>query len=494
MAFLSGRAHGRDCLIHLDRAGICGRRTEAIPLASGRPPLRTWAGHTPSCQQGHGCWRDDVEAGEHVLAGDLEAAFVVLDSCRTSVVGGSPVPVDVSIPLAMLAGSSLAVVTASGTRTAGHYAGDLVVGLVRAGFPLGRAVAEANGCLGADPPAAGRLVLFGDAGLVPVPDGVAPRGAADADGVVVAAGPALVRHASRGLEVVDGSAVVVPRPDGSSSWVLPAGPGPCTLTPLGETRTARWPQRLGRWLTRLEEWSYLGLPFDRELLTGYRDRYAGCIARLEGELGAGTRSEVERDARSLLDDLAEFQRRWVQDEVDWVSRTFYDFTENWLTPWEIESGPDLLSCPQCGGRSAHLDTVRPRAGSAVELAYVDCVRCGEVSAGSFHPRFGLTVLSPAEALVGDPFEVAVLVTAPRDRGLEATLGAALVWEERFGCQLVSSRTVTLGPAESVTVRFAGRSGPATKPDLLSMRVIVAAEGEIVCATRGVWLRAVAGSR
>jgi hypothetical protein len=169
VAILTGRGHAKNCSMNLLDGMICGRRDELalLPAEPVRPDR--WSGHPTACQQSQQCCRYGYKISDNLRAAEIHAAFAVLDTCRIAASGDGAVRTDVSIPLTMLAGSSLAVVCAVGTRGGSSWAAPLLRGLLRAGLPLGTALAEVNQAIAADPTGLGRLALFGDAGLAPWP-------------------------------------------------------------------------------------------------------------------------------------------------------------------------------------------------------------------------------------------------------------------------------------------------------------------------------------
>ncbi|MBM0278954.1 hypothetical protein, partial [Micromonospora tarensis] len=222
VAILAGRAHARDCSMDLLDGTICGRSEERALLPVEPVRADRWSGHLTACQQSQQCCKYGLRIRDNLRAAEIPAAFAVLDSCRTAASGDGAVRTDVSIPLTMLAGSTLAVVCAVGTRGGSAWAAPLLRGLLRAGLPLGTALAEVNQAIAADPAGVGRLALFGDAGLVPVPGGTPARLAASGDGVVeIPAGAAATLVDGTGLlPAQPGGPVLVTRADATTSWAL----------------------------------------------------------------------------------------------------------------------------------------------------------------------------------------------------------------------------------------------------------------------------------
>ncbi|MFG3050906.1 hypothetical protein ACGFZP_08115 [Kitasatospora sp. NPDC048239] len=496
VAVLAGRGHARDCVMHLNGGGICGR-SEEQPLLAVLPRIGAeWSEHVTACQQGEGCWRADVPMEKHLRASQVRAAFVVLDSCRTAVAGRGSVRTDVSVPLNMLEGSALAVAVAAGTRGGAEYAAPLFQALVRSGLTLGAALRETNGAIDADPEGVGKLVLFGDAGLVPAP--VAPEQSAReplplVDGALeVAEGPGALLAAAPDLLADDEDGpLAVTRPDGASSWVLTtaAGRGAGRLHPAPPRLDTAWTQRALPWLDRLCALDGMGLKPNRAQLDNLRHQAATAVRNRAEAAGVRAAREAVGAFAEVLEGLSRLQERLLADETRWVATSFYSATDGWPRPWLARTRPGLGDCPQCGAEALVRHDIRTGAGVGLPLHSLVCVRCGEVEAGAARFAAQVAVQSPPEVRRGEPFAVRVTVTAPADRPVAVALGAAVVNEQLLHCTLARTTAVELAAGESRTVEFAGSSdGARAKTDLQPVKILVAADGAVRCLTRNVWLR------
>ncbi|MFE2381414.1 hypothetical protein [Streptomyces misionensis] len=493
VAMLTGRSHARDCVLHLNGGGICGRAFEDPVATTGLLDAAGFREHPTSCQQGQGCWRADVEVGEHLRAAELRAAFTVLDGCRLAVAGEGAVRADVSVPLTMLENSAVAVTVGTGIRKGVPNAGPLFRALTRAGLPLGEALAEVNGVIDTDPDAMGRLVLFGDAGLAPVPEGTvhrvrcSPDGAhipARAEAVLVEGGPVIA-------EDTDGP-VVLTRPDGVSCWALTTAAGrlPGRVAAAAPRFDDVWAGRVSGWLDRLGMLETVGVAGDFGVLDTVRK---SAEQALHGHAVA-VRADESRAAAAAFDEavreLARFQTRLVAGEVDWIGTNFSGYADGWRRPWVVTTDDELRTCPQCGARTAAGHRVRPAAGAAGELLHLICSRCGDVLAGSRDFDVEVEVLLPSEVRRGTEFTLGVVLTAPADRAVYVSAGAAISNEPVVHCKLAATTEVELRPGERTTVEFTGTSDARlTRPDQHPLRVVVAADGAVRCWTRALWLRA-----
>ncbi|GGV42815.1 hypothetical protein [Streptomyces spectabilis] len=495
VAMLAGRSHARDCVMHLNGGGICGRAEPDPQMPLPLSAADAFRGHPTSCQQGAGCWRADVEVEQHVRAAEVRAAFAVLDGCRLAVAGEGPVMADVSVPLSMLEGTAVAVATGTGIRKGAGHAGQLFQGLMRGGLPLGRALAEVNGVIEAEPDAMGRLVLFGDAGLAPVPDGTLATVACPPGpgGAYLAAGPAAVL-VEGGPVLADDAAgpVTLARLDGVSSWALTgaAGRGAGRVLPVRADIDRRWARRVSPWLDRLRGLQDVGVQGDFTALDEVRRTAAQALhARATATRAAEALAALDAFDQAVRD-LTAFQSRLVRAETDWIAGNFSSYVDGWRRPWLVRADDEPRDCPQCGSRTVTAHLVRPSAGAAGELLYLICARCGEVAAGSPETGVGIEVLLPSEVPRGTDFALGVALSAPADRPVTVAVGAAVSNEPLVHCRLHAHAEVELRAGERKVVEFTGRSDAVkTRPDQHPLKVVVAADGAVRCLTRGLWLRA-----
>ncbi|MFI7673192.1 hypothetical protein [Actinophytocola sp. NPDC049390] len=491
VAVLAGSGHGRDCIMHLDGGGICGRVDDQPVLELLPPTSDGWTDHPTSCQQGEGCWRGDFDMAGHVRAAELRVAVAVLDSCRTAVAGGGAIRPDVSVPLTTLRGSAIAVLSAAGTRSGADYAGRLCQALIRSGLPLGAVAQEVNKAIAADPEGLGRLVLFGDAGLVAAPAGPLPVRRPDADGgVTVAEGAGAVLVSGPPLLPVDRDGpLAVDRGDGGS-WVLTTAVDRRggRLVPAPAAFDDAWDERVRPWLTRLRALPGMGITPDEDRLDAVH-RKAVAALRARAAATHATAAQAAADAfAAQVDELADLQRGLVEHEVAWVAKSFYAFIDSWPEPWRVTSDPLPETCPQCGIAGAVRHRVRSAGGAGPDLCYVVCLRCGEMLAGAAEPGAEVAVRAPAEARRGEPFTVAVTVTAPADRAVDVAVGAAVVNESMFGITLADTTALRLTAGERRVVELNAETGTRTFPDLQPVKILVVVDGAVRCLTRSVWLR------
>ncbi|WP_344554427.1 hypothetical protein [Kitasatospora saccharophila] len=496
VAVMAGRGHARDCLMHLNGGGICGRSSTGEPAPRAAVPVQIgtdWSANPAACQQSDRCWRDDVLPTNHLRAAEVRGAFVVLDSCRTAQIGEGSIATDVSLPLAFLEGSAVAVACAVGTRGGLPEASQLFTALVRSGLSLGDALAEVNGAIAADPSALGRLGLFGDAGLVPLAGASVERVTSAAQVVEVTAGPGAVLADSALLLPANATGpLAVPRRDGQSCWLLTQAAGRAGGKVVeGPGNSAElWSQRIRPWLDRLRSLTSMGLTSDQQRLDGIH-RQAVAALRAHGQACTVQDAEqADADFAAAVAELTDMQVGIVERETDWIRRNFYSFTENWPEPWSTQSEAEPSRCPQCGITALLRHRIRPAAGAGAELCYHVCVRCGEIASGA-EELSGLVVTDgPAQVRCGESFPFRVTVTAPPHSHVSVAVGASFQQEERFHCSMAESHSFELSPGEARSVEFTGStSAGLTIADQLPIKIFIAVDGAVGCLTRWVWLRA-----
>lgn len=493
VAFLTGSGHGRDCLMHMDGGGICGRM-EDIPLLQIQPPIsQAQFNHPTSCQQGGGCWRNDVSMDDHLRAADIDASFVLLDSCRTAVASDGAVRSDVSIPLSLLEGSALSAVSAAGTRGGSPASGHLFKWLVRAGLSVGAAVYEVNDAISAERDGLGKLVLFGDPGLVPgaankieeiVVDSSVPARIFSVPGVTLARGKSVIAEAGSRL-------LVLPRTTQDTFWILPAldgsiGGGVVESVP---STGAHWSNVLSPLLRRLSDLTHLGLDVPAHDIVELRQRALGA---LRGQFQAKFDNEMETavsEYHQVVTDTLSIQQQIVADEVELIRTSFYNFVDGWPEPWDVSTVEERMSCPQCLDLTAIKYGIRPDSGLTNRLQYEVCTRCGEVLSGAETIRCTISASVPSEVKRGGGFSVSLELTATAEESVSVSVGIAMTNESTFGCVLSGVRSVTLHPGQSATMSFHGTTNEIdTTGDLQPVKILAAVDGSLQCITRSVWMR------
>ncbi len=491
---LAGRGHGRDCLAHLNGGGICGRSAEPSgPSGPVELTLGGWSEHPTACQQGETCWRDDLMPADHLRAQEVAATVVVLDSCRTAVAGAGAVGPEVSLPLSLLEGTAIAAAAPVGTRAGITPTGQLFTALARGGHSLGAALAEMNGVIAGGAEGIGRLVLFGDAGLVPAPQ-VTPATPRSLDDDMTLTVPvddgAVLLDTADVLPLHPDGPVVLRRRDGRSAWLLTgiAGRTDGTVRGAPPELGTFWTGVVRGWMDRVANLPWQGVAIDRP---GLDDLRRTTIASIRARASAPDVAAAEQAADrfdEVVRQLIEHQREVVAERTAEVASTFFAAIDAWPEPFQVDTRPEILDCPQCGLRALTDHRVTPAGGAGVELSYQVCARCGEVYAGD--PALsGVRVVAPAEARLGAEFEVSVELANPGRLRRHVAVGAAALHEQRFGCRLASTAEAVVAPGETRKLTFTGTSDPAvTLPDLQAVKVIVMADGVLGCLTRNIWMR------
>lgn len=491
VAVLSGRAHARDCFLQFADAAVCGRR-EQDPLRPVHFPADHRQPQPTACQQAGECCKIGHTVARHVRAGDVPAAFVVIDGCRTAIAGRGPVPADASLPLSMLHGSSIAVAAALGTRAGAEWAAPLYTGLLRSGWTLGAALAEVNSALAADPTAPGRLVLFGDAGLAPMtiaPSVTTPISLTGPEQAVIAPGAPVRCNGPEPIAVHPRGPVAVPRSDPSSWWILTTAAdrsgGP--VVPRPHRLVESW-GRLSSWVERIRELRLIGLRTDASALDSIerRAREAVITDAAADDLVAVT--QAHKIMEQVHTELLSHQNLLIDTEVAMMHRSFYSFVDTWTEPWHVEEFATPVPCIQCADLSVTRRLVVPGAGTGPHFIYDVCARCGEVTTGSTNPGVDVHVDAPLFVTRGHQLSVRVRVTA-RDTPVAVTLGAAFRHDELLGCRLHLLKSIELQSCETREFEAHGSADPTAVLGPSDLRVLVLADGAVSCHTRLVNVRA-----
>ncbi|MEV7327299.1 hypothetical protein [Micromonospora sp. NPDC093244] len=495
VAILTGRGHAKNCSINLLDGMICGRLDEQalLPVEPVRPGR--WSGHLTACQQSQQCCRFGYKISDNLRATDVHAAFVVFDACRIAASGDGAVRTDVSVPLTMLAGSSLAVICAVGTRGGSSWAAPLLRGLLRAGLPLGTALAEVNQAIAVDPTGLGRLVLYGDAGLAPMPGATAVRVTASADGTTeIPAGPAATLLDGTGLlPLRPGGPVVVSRADGTTSWALTEAYGRSIgpVAPAPGPLDVSWRDRFRPWSQRLRELPEIGMRVDGDQLDALDQAARTAVEQRAAAEHLGAAREAAEAYASARAGLFAVQHAAIEQELTVVARSFYHSYGGWPEPWQVlRTADDAERCLFCMDVTAVRHDIIPAAGTGPRLCYLVCSRCGEVFCGAaeFDATVGIT--APVEVARGERFRLGVEVTASADRAVAVTVGAAFRRQDLLRCRLDGIESVELAAGAGHTVELAGESErERTIPDMHNIYVLVAVDGAVRCFTRAIWLGA-----
>jgi hypothetical protein len=494
VAILAGRAHARDCFLQFADAAVCGRRQQSPARPHVHFPVVRQQPQPTACQQAGECCKVGHAVARHLRAGDIPAAFVVIDGCRTAVAGRGPVPADASLPLSMLHGASIAVAAALGSRGKGEGAAPLYSGLLRSGWTLGAALAEVNSALAADPTALGRLVLFGDAGLAPMANGLptpepVSLALAGHEQAPIAAGEPVLCHGPEPVAVHPQGPLALPATGPSSWWILTTAAGrsggPIIVRP--QRLTARWEQ-LRTWIERMRELRLIGLRTDSSALEsiGRRARETVLSDAAADHLAAVTQAHATM--ATVQADLLRLQDQTIAAEIAAMHRSFYSFVDSWPEPWQVEELPVPQPCIQCSDLSVTRRLIVPGAGTGPRLVHDACARCGEVTAGAADPGVDAEIDAPLLVARGSCLSVRVRVTA-RDAPVAVTIGAAFRHDDLLGCRMHLLESLHLRSGETREFVAQGSTDPTAVLGPSDLRVLVLADGALTCHTRLVHVNA-----
>lgn len=468
-AILAGRAHGRDCLMHLHGGGICGRAwsgraPSAVPLHLGMQG----SSHYTACQQSDRCWRDDVAPSDHVRAQELRVGVAVLDGCRIAQVGEGTIGTEVSIPLSLLGGHALAVICGAGTRGGFADAPEQVRSDIRSGAAIGQALAAANMTIERRVGAGGKLILLGDAGLCLSPD----------------QDRRVTRPIGEFIANPDSAAKA-----GEQRAKSPGHPSQTSDFRFGQNfdRSSSTLLALSKWVGRLQSAEALGITFKPNHLDAIKSRISAIdtTAAIDATREESARSD---EVDSCTAALSAIQTDIARRELEWISSQFYQFTDGWAKPQSSSSSTYRETCPQCSRASVRVQDF-DLLGYGADFRLVDCIRCGALMSGFRDFPLELRVSVPPEAQVGAGFNVEVCVSNVMDEPVRVDLVAAFHNGRRTHAHLRTHSAFTVGPGERRTHSFEASTGPDAVPDLHPLTIFIIAEGAVRAYSRSVWMRA-----
>jgi hypothetical protein len=310
------RGLGKECSVALADGIVCGR-SDAIdsPL-----PIFPVNSRLMPCLRGEGCFREDLTDDERLPAKDVHAKLVFTHGCSSVSLGTNVYPTHISLGLGLLDGTAVAVMGSMGVHIVQRQAQAELEAALSEGLPLGDVVhrlAERaypiNGWLN-------RFGLLGD--------------------------PALV---------------------------LRTPPRAATLT-----RTSRPDERVVRDLAhlnnvvlpRLDRLRRLELELDPADLRSLR-------RQLEAATEDLTDPELPGIRDVLVDEVADLQLRAVEDLVDQIFATGWNFGGPALDGMRQVDRRDVR-CPNCGRDTAARLTLRHAVDEELVIQTLQCRRCGDV--------------------------------------------------------------------------------------------------------------------
>ena len=392
-------SHGMSDLIHLNDDYICGRSRY---LELGSPP----ADRLPSCTMADGAYCFFKRDGTPVPAHALPAEHVFVNSCGSLRFGETDFDPLFAVWFSALDGRPRSFVGSTRWKDGHGLEGHLYRCLLRAGFPLGAAVALLNRALPAHQLESGGDVyaLLGDPEdrlVEPHPAGPVPelgpgRNRARLDGGwarLTLGSPELARAAADQMLAVDAPAeaklvaTTLPARPGAAAQVLLHGPGHTTGGVEVRVRDLTEEHRRAQDAARAIQESLdpvLGMQglYPDKIRQGGRKNLEGRLVHI-ARLWKARFTEptvVPRLLKSLRSLDAELDQadaeiaRWLHERI---RTTSYRFSEHYQETFLLCDGPPVGRCYICGDELTHRllrHVLRPE----VSRSELICGRCGGI--------------------------------------------------------------------------------------------------------------------
>lgn len=488
---VAGRSHGRECMVTLGEESLCGR-TDQAPTGTATGLYHAACQHVDECVRRH---LDPATALNQPRAHDLDAAAVLLDSCRSVAINGR-LPAEVSVALSTLDGTAVVVAGCPVARQGPDHTPALFTALIAAGLAAADVVRVLNESAGDE--VFGDLVLLGDAARRWPGDGhvlhrelAEPAAELSPGGATVLrlrTDPAVVALAAEG----DGAGLLAVC-HAPGDWLVVHHDGtPLTGTVRVRTSTVPVRERLRDLvlptLENLAHWPDHGLAVPEERLA---ELSAEATALASAVAGAGT-GPATADALAALvtryEDLAAavlaVQGELVEDWLDRIERGADRYTDDWPRPVVFgERTP--TDCPVCAAPAQRVATV---AGLRVRtpLEVVLCPLCGEITAGAADTGYDVCFTVPDRAVRGEAYVAELSVAGPTDPAL-VSVGLAVNYRAAAQNRLRFRDDQLLDTKGEMTWSVPGRVGRRASVDSHDLRTVAVVNGRPVQVRRTMWV-------
>ncbi len=491
VSMLGMTTHGRECLMHLDDAVICGR-------ALGQPspaidPDAGFMGRT-SCQWEEGCFRDHWTSGRLFPAARVPAALVFLDSCGAMKTGSSQFDSSTTMVLSLLEGDPLGIVCSPWTRDGLPRLSDVFCAAVRAGASLAAAVALVNEAVARSGRSVGFFTLLGDAGMHPFPDTAGPVLPAASGGriEVPACGVRVRLPAGQfGQVTIDGPVVAVRVAD-DEMFVAPSPPRPDRV----QAELAFRQTGIGSSIVRLAQtaaaygdiWC-LGVRLKQapqaELRRHVLECYEGSADKVPAAEELTPRLEAAWQVAGALD------HEIVTQLIEATAKTRLHLTERYFRHSRRENA-GFAACPQCG-LAAEINSWQHIIATTMRRQVVSCHACSELIDRDMANAVEVRLTGPVHARRGQVLRQRAEITGRGDHAAAGWLGYALLNEERHGGSLrrIEPFAVTAGSVTYVDLD-AEISAAFDLADRHYLRAFAVCAGRVSVYSRAVWISPEAG--
>jgi hypothetical protein len=486
VSMLGMTTHGRQCLMHLDDAVICGRA-----LAPQQLIVETdtdFMGRT-SCQWEEGCFRDHWSGDRLLPATEVRASLVFMDVCGTMKTGSSQFDSSTALALSLLEGDVLGVVCSPWTRDGLPRLSDVFCAAVRGGMSLGAAVALANEAVARSGRSVGFFALLGDAGMHPFPEMAASTRAAESGGAIEVPACGTRVHLSAGQFgriTLDGPVIAVRVAD-DELFVAPSPPRPGPVRAeftFQETSVGPSISRLAETAQAYSDIWCLGVRLKQAPQAELRRHILECYEYSADNVPAASEFIPRLDAAWQV--AAALDHEIVTQLITATAKTQLHLTERYFRHSRRE-GLGFTACPQCG-LAAEINSWQHIVVRNMRRQVLSCHACSELIDQEMANAVEVRLTGPVHAQRGQTLPQLAEITSRCDYAVSGWLGYALLNEEKYGGSLSRIKSFAVTPGSVTHVDLAAKiSVDFDLADRHYLRAFAVCAGRVSVYSRAVWI-------
>jgi len=487
VGMLGMTTHGRECLMHLDDAVICGRAL-APPQRLAVEPDAAFTGRT-SCQWGEGCFRDHWTGDRLFPAAEIRASLVFMDSCGAMKTGWSQFDSSTTLVLSLLEGDVLGIVCSPWTRDGLPRLSDVFCAGARGGMSLGAAVDLGNQAIARSGRSVGFFSLLGDAGMHPFPDVTGPASVTKQAGPlqVPASGVRLrLPRAQLGRVTLDGPVIAVRVAD-EELFVVPSPPSQSPVhAELGVLQAGILPSisRLAETAQAYSDIWCLGVRLKQAPQAELRRHILECYEGSADSVPSAAEFVPRLDAAWKV--AGDLDREIVAQLISATAKTRLHLTERYFRHSQRESH-GLAACPECG-LAAEVNSWQHIVVRDMRRQVISCHACSELVDRDTASPVEVRLTGPVHARRGQTLPQQGEISNRSDEAAAGWLGYALLNEERFGGSLTRVEPFSVAPGEVARIDLsAGISAEFDLADRHYLRAFAVCGGRVSVYSRAVWV-------
>jgi hypothetical protein len=491
VSMLGMTTHGRECLMHLDDAVVCGRALGPRPLTPEVPaidPDRRLMGRT-SCQWEEGCFRDHWTSDRLLPAAEVRAFLVFMDSCGAMKTGSSQFDSSTTVVLSLLEGDVAGIVCSPWTRDGLPRLSDVFCAAVRGGMSLGAAVTLANEAVTRSGRSVGLFSLLGDAGMHPFPDSSGPTRPAGSGGPieVPASGARIQLPAAQFARITVDGPVIAVRVADEELFVAPSPPRPEPVQAqlaLRETGLGASVRALAETAQAYSDIWCLGVRLKQAPQADLRRHILECYENSADKVPAAAELTPRLDAAWQV--AAALDHEIVSQLIGATAKTRLHLTERYFRHSERE-GLGFAACPQCG-LAAEINSWQHIIARTMRRQVVSCHACSELIDRDLANPVEVRLTGPVHAGRGQVLRQRAEISSRGDQPVSGWLGFALLNEERYGGSLNRVQPFTVNPGSITYADLDSEVSPAFDlADRHYLRAFAVCAGRVSVYSRAVWI-------